>query len=240
MCPQVPGTISPPFSLTFCSRAPNRVSRFKSRWICLGEAEVSTCWKEKPLVLKELSRDTACMKESVMWKCNHCGQTVADSYEICWKCSSGNKIDGIPVEDELSADVGQNAASTYTLQPVMSRYTDAYLVARTTTTIGSAVKIVGIVLAVLTLVIGFIVANRLDQSQFGLLALLWAVIVGVPLYVLGILVSAQGQILKATLDSAVTNSPFLTEDQMAEVMSLPEIPDAAEQRPLVPEEDRDS
>ena len=77
--------------------------------------------------------------------------------------------------------------------------------------------------------------QRFGQAQFGPLALLWAVIVGVPLYVLGILVSAQGQILKATLDSAVTNSPFLTEDQMAEVMSLQEMPDAAEQRPLAPE-----
>jgi hypothetical protein len=47
-----------------------------------------------------------------------------------------------------------------------------------------------------------------------------AVSVGVPLFVLGVLVSAVGQILAATLDTAVTSSPFLTKDQMAQVMSL--------------------
>jgi hypothetical protein len=40
-------------------------------------------------------------------------------------------------------------------------------------------------------------------------------------YVLGILVSAQGQILKASLDNAVNGSPFLTNEHRAKVMSLP-------------------
>jgi hypothetical protein len=39
-------------------------------------------------------------------------------------------------------------------------------------------------------------------------------------FVLGIIVSAQGQILKANLDSAVNTSPFLTTQQKARVMDL--------------------
>ena len=47
-----------------------------------------------------------------------------------------------------------------------------------------------------------------------------ALVVAIPIYVLGILVAAQGEILKATLDTAVTNSPFLKSEEMARVMSL--------------------
>ena len=37
-------------------------------------------------------------------------------------------------------------------------------------------------------------------------------------FALGIIVSAQGQILKADLDGAVNTSPFMTDDQKAHVM----------------------
>jgi hypothetical protein len=39
-------------------------------------------------------------------------------------------------------------------------------------------------------------------------------------FILGSLVSAQGQILKATLDGAVNTSPFLTDEQRAQMMRL--------------------
>jgi len=54
------------------------------------------------------------------------------------------------------------------------------------------------------LVVGGIVA--------GLIALLF--------YLLGVLVAAHGQVLQATLDSAVNSSPFLTDADKAEIMSL--------------------
>ena len=52
-----------------------------------------------------------------------------------------------------------------------------------------------------------------------LVRLVAAVAVGVPIYALGILVSAAGQVLKATLDSAVHTSPFLDQNQMAQSMA---------------------
>lgn len=42
------------------------------------------------------------------------------------------------------------------------------------------------------------------------------------LYVFGTLASAQGQILKATLDTAVNTSPFLEAEDRTRIMSLPD------------------
>ena len=97
---------------------------------------------------------------------------------------------------------------------LMIRYRDAYVVGRTIVTVGDVVKGVGIVLA-----IGMTLAAWVN-FKMGPAGILIGVVVGVPLYVLGILVSAQGQILKATLDTAVSGSPFLSNDQKAEMMSL--------------------
>jgi hypothetical protein len=58
-------------------------------------------------------------------------------------------------------------------------------------------------------------------SQVGLvIGILVGCLAGLLWYVIGIFVAAQGQILKATLDSAVNSSPFLTDAHKAEIMSL--------------------
>lgn len=118
----------------------------------------------------------------------------------------------------------------------MKRYWSAYLVARTTAGIGRAIKIFAFVSGITVTVIGLYVGQQDYGSpnpifqygefavgpnhifQFGGLVL-GAVIV-VPLYVLGVLVAARGQMLKASLDEAVHTSPFLTDEQRAAVMSL--------------------
>jgi hypothetical protein len=101
------------------------------------------------------------------------------------------------------------------------RYQDAYLVARTTTGIGALVKVIGIALGVLILLALVIVGSQTDKvlQSFGA-GLLAGAVVAVPLYVLGVLVSAVGQNLKATLDTAVHGSPFLMKEDMARIMSL--------------------
>lgn len=103
------------------------------------------------------------------------------------------------------------------------RYRDAYLVARATAAIGGAVKGIGIGLGILIVLgaVGLATQNQGAQSAAYLIGgLLAAAVVGVPLYVLGILVAAQGQVLKATLDAAVHTSPFLEKQDMARIMSL--------------------
>jgi len=107
---------------------------------------------------------------------------------------------------------------------MMSRYRDAYNVARVIVGIGSFIKGLGIVLAILIALGGFIAAGqtRIEmQAVFlGLGGILWAGIVGVCFYIGGVLISVQGQILKASLDGAVNSSPFLSDEHKAKVMSL--------------------
>jgi len=112
----------------------------------------------------------------------------------------------------------QPALVTVTPQSVavVSRYSDGYLHARAIVGIGTAIKIVGIVLAVLTVILTSAIDMRL---LIGALPL--AVTIGALFFILGILVSSQGELQKATLDAAVYASPFLSDDQRARVMSLP-------------------
>lgn len=69
-----------------------------------------------------------------------------------------------------------------------------------------------------------VVTTSMFASMFGqtgvLIAIVLGGLVGLLLYVVGVIVAAQGQMLKATLDSAVNSSPFLTHEHKAEIMSL--------------------
>ena len=106
------------------------------------------------------------------------------------------------------------------LTPMMSRYTDAYRVARVVVGIGEAVKIISLVIGGILLLIG-VAGSESALGGFSLLVgVVLAVIVGGGGFALGTLLAAHGQVLKATLDTAVNTSPFLTNGQRAEIMSL--------------------
>ena len=97
----------------------------------------------------------------------------------------------------------------------MSRYKDSYLLARTITTFGSIVKFLAF------LVGGVIALIALSQgSQYVVIGVALGIFIVLPIYILGVLVSAMGQILKATLDTAVNTSPLITKDEMRQIMSL--------------------
>jgi hypothetical protein len=99
---------------------------------------------------------------------------------------------------------------------LMKRYRDAYLVARATATIGRVIKGIGILVGVL----GLAVVLQSRSTGAGLVTLLVPAFVGALPYCVGVLVAAQGQILLATLDTAVNSSPFLTNEDKAKAMSL--------------------
>lgn len=109
---------------------------------------------------------------------------------------------------------------------LMKRYKDAYIVARVTNGFGKVIKAIGIGIAILLVIIGFVVAGQRSLGEtavvLGVGFIAFGVIMGVWFFIVGVLVSAQGQILRASLDSAVNNSPFLTNDHRAKIMSLPE------------------
>ena len=104
-----------------------------------------------------------------------------------------------------------------------NRYADAYLVAQTINATGQTVKLVGFFFAALVTLAGFVAASRMGAIAF-FAGLLFGLIVALPFYALGVMVSAQGQILKATLDSAVNTSPLLTQDEIRSILTGVPIP----------------
>jgi hypothetical protein len=100
------------------------------------------------------------------------------------------------------------------------RYTDAYLVARTIIKVGGAVKIVGVVLAIVVIIAGIVLQANGRADGVALGGFVLGFVIGIPISILGILLSAQGQVLQANLDSAVHTSPFLDDNQKAKTMSL--------------------
>lgn len=100
---------------------------------------------------------------------------------------------------------------------LMKRYSDAYLIARATATIGKVIKGIGIVVAALGV---FVAVNNMQAGAQALVIVLLPAFVGALLYCVGVLVAAQGQILLATLDTAANSSPFLTNEDKAKAMSL--------------------
>jgi hypothetical protein len=117
---------------------------------------------------------------------------------------------------------------------VVKRYTDSYRAAKFQTGIGTIVKIASIAVGVLIALVAVIAASSIPIQQpgffgptvsivaplvQGLGVLGGAVIAGIG-FLFGVMISAQGQLLKASLDAAVNTSPFLANEDRAEVMSL--------------------
>ena len=102
----------------------------------------------------------------------------------------------------------------------MTRYSNAYRVAKAITTMAEAVKIIAIVAGVILFLLGMSGASSMMGVASLILGVIAAVIVGGGGFILSVLISAQGQVLKATLDTAVNTCPFLQNEQRAEIMHL--------------------
>jgi len=111
--------------------------------------------------------------------------------------------------------------------PAVRRYQDAYTIAKTANGFGSFTKTTGLISAGIIGVIGLLMmlftatwAGAGAGFAIFLFMLTIGAIVGAIFYILGILLSALGQNLMATLDTAVNGSPFMTQEQKAEAMNL--------------------
>jgi hypothetical protein len=104
---------------------------------------------------------------------------------------------------------------------MMTRYTSAYRVAKAITGIGDAIRIVGYGVGALVFLLGLIGSS---SSLLGGTSIVFGLVTGGLIaggaFILGTVVAAQGQILKATLDTAVNSCPFLQNEERAEIMSL--------------------
>jgi hypothetical protein len=101
-----------------------------------------------------------------------------------------------------------------------TRYSDAYARANAQTRMGASIKTASFVVGGLVVAVG--VVGALASGEFGavVLGILGGALVGVIGYGLGSMIVANGQILKATLDTAVNTSPMLNNDDRAGIMSL--------------------
>jgi ribosomal protein S27AE len=105
------------------------------------------------------------------------------------------------------------------------RYADAYIVAGTVNAFGLTIKVVGVIIGAIIVLLSFAAGSNGGVGiLFALIGVAIAGTIATLLYILGTLASAQGQILKATLDSAVNTSRILSDHDCAEVMSLPDMP----------------
>jgi hypothetical protein len=156
--------------------------------------------------------------------CPNCGNPTDSDARYCEHCA----IDLIEFRQRAQAAeaVAKESAESHEAKYLKKRYWDAYIVARTTVSVGAGIKIVGLVLGLIIFLAFFMFANSQvryarDAQFIGVIVGgVWGGLVWVTFYILGVLVSAQGQILKASLDGAVNSSPFLTNEQRAKIMSL--------------------
>jgi hypothetical protein len=174
------------------------------------------------------------MSSTTTRPCPKCGTEVPADATRCKQCFAKFEptaikqrpsvpIDPAPPSLERTALATANklppTPSTPTQSSLTTRYTDAYLVARTINGLGEGIKVIGFVLGGLIALAGLVAASNLSGA-LSLGSLLLGAVVALPLYVLGVLVSAQGQILKATLDTAVNSSPLLSHDEIRHILTL--------------------
>lgn len=148
--------------------------------------------------------------------------------------AQGNQVEGhslLHFVDNVSDKGGAMANPEVTLDArsaiaLKTRYVDAYKIARTIIKLGSAIKLIGMILAGL-IALGAIVSGFATAKSQGIvgafgaptgasvsaaaiaLGVLTAVVIGLLFFIFGTFVSAQGEILLASLDSAVNSSPLL-------------------------------
>ena len=110
---------------------------------------------------------------------------------------------------------------------VIERYTDAYRVASAIVALGTVIKVVGFILAGLVFFVSLSArgSNPFDTGRgiglTGMAGIVFAIVIAVAGWVWGVVVTAQGQILRATLDTAVSSSHFLNDRDRAEAMGIP-------------------
>ena len=170
--------------------------------------------------------------------CVVCNAPISDDVNARRKPNKNSAGNNASVNVNVTNETAQQPApkNSSRTSALLYRYNDAFLVAKATTGIGTTIKVVGFVLAALIVLGSFIFAGTVSSTSSNIgkndtsgisffiivIGIYNAVLVGFIFYVIGVIVSAQGQILKASLDNTVGNSPFLTNDLKAKIMSLPE------------------
>ena len=132
-----------------------------------------------------------------MWYCKMCKEECEDTDAKCWQCGTGRE-GSLPAE-KLSASVqAETAARPGSAEPsgreggsIVSRYADAYLTARSTAALGTTVKIIALIISGAIILTGFTASPHSTKFVFG--GIILGALAGIPLFVLGMLLSALGK-----------------------------------------------
>lgn len=169
-----------------------------------------------------------------MWKCKKCGEEIEDNFDTCWNC--GTSIEGKVVkhfpetdnqykqkdveEKNIQDIIPQNSAEEKISKKLIKRYQDAYNIAKSIIAFGNVIKFCGIIIGIITVFIGSNLSNFFGSGNIGVSSIFFAILIGGSIYLLGTIITAQGQIMQATLDTAVNSSSFLNEDERIKAMRL--------------------
>jgi len=165
------------------------------------------------------------------------GQVLqAHAHLFASPASSSPTADTSPPFPQHGTATSRNSSSSslHSNGTFVNRYRDLYRAASLLSGLGTTVKTSGIVVATVILFFWFIVGiatvSETSSSQFTgavgffvcmIIGVVFGALVGGLFFLLGILISAQGQLLMAHADSAVHTSPFLSDLERAAAMSLP-------------------
>lgn len=154
-----------------------------------------------------------------------CGKPIYSEHINSWCIECGEPLPESVQEQIPQLRALRERASAMRLSPAESRvvgaadlsnrYRDAYSVARVTIGAGNGVKVIGFIIGTVLAIMSFGA-----EGSFVFLGLMAALVAGVFVYVAGVMISAQGQILLATLDSAVNTSPLLDNEQKAQILTV--------------------
>jgi hypothetical protein len=177
-----------------------------------------------------------------MATCKQCGNefsllTAALGAGLCHACYRESRVPPEPVvatpsrrDDESPAPSPSSSAETTATTTFFDlfdkRYREAYHHAHLEVKIGRIVQVVGVALGVVVFLVGVSlgqeVRHSFGQSQASgggaLAGFLVGCLTGLPIFLAGVAIAAQGQMQLASLDSAVNSSRHLTDDEVERIL----------------------
>lgn len=182
--------------------------------------------------------------------CPECGSQVGDASKFCGSCGNAMQQEALPSEmpganarapliTNKKTDLTSESTDASTQASLLKRYRDGYRVADAIVMLGALVKFIGALLAVtvvgVLVLLSYSARNLLNQNKFGQFGNVGTIGVGVPellilavpavmlfffFWIIGVIISGQGQMIRASIDAAVNTSPFLSNDTRARIMRL--------------------
>ena len=115
------------------------------------------------------------------------------------------------------------------VKALMRRYSDAYTEAHAVVVTGKVIKGVSVLIFILIIIANLVIQlagqdshrnsnDMVSPAMFAGIGFVVAIVVSLPIYILGLLISAQGQTALASLDAAVNSSRHLSDDEIKEIM----------------------